>query len=208
MRADAKKPGVYPFSVGAGQPVTGVFVASATSLTSKWPEALVKCAEATGKKLPEILKEGAKATWTLEQTEPLISVLPRAGLTGQVDKNKTARLPFVTGHENDDQGTQVIALARAKVKIERTDVSDLISEARKQVQAAFESLLSVIPDRDPETPLRPDAEPARGGDQGSGQRRLPDLRHRQGRRLLPPAETDSNPCPEADTDATEVSRPG
>jgi hypothetical protein len=133
--------GPYRFAVGSEADIRGEFVAAADKLTAKWPDALVKCAEVTKKKLPEVLNEGSTATWSLVN-ESVISTGP---LAGKVGSDLKARLRFTTGRESDADGTPVTGRATVRVEVERKEIGDLLEEAKKQIRAVLTSLLSSLP---------------------------------------------------------------
>ncbi len=136
-------PGPYRFAVGAEPDVAGEFVAQGNKLTSRWPDAVVGCANATGKKLPELLAPGARARWKVDA----YGVITPGPVTGSVGQDLTTRLRFVTGRESDEQakGPVVYGAAVARVEVERHEIRELVEEAKAQVKAVINSLLSALP---------------------------------------------------------------
>ncbi|MEA3185763.1 MAG: hypothetical protein QOJ74_2240, partial [Ilumatobacteraceae bacterium] len=136
-------PGQYPFAVGAGADITGRFVATGRELTGDWPPALIDCAKTAGATLPELLKPGIPATWTVDDG----GVIVPGSLTGSVDADRKATLSFVTGRESEEEakGDSVIGDAIATVKIPRSEVSDFLALATAQVTGARAQLMGAIP---------------------------------------------------------------
>lgn len=135
----------YRFAVGSEPDISGDFVATADKLTEKWPDALVKCAEVTKKKLPTVLKPGVRATWqVLANDGPVIGT---GSLTGVVGTDLTARLRFTTGRESAEtaEGTPRIETAVVRVEAERPELRELLEEAKLQVRAALNSVLAAVP---------------------------------------------------------------
>jgi hypothetical protein len=136
-------PGQYPFAVGASPDVTGSFVAKGRELTGDWPPALIDCAKTAGAALPELLKPGIPATWTVDDG----GVIVPGSLTGVVDADRKATLSFATGRESEEEakGNSVIGDAIATVKIPRREVSDFLALASAQVAGARAQLLGAVP---------------------------------------------------------------
>ncbi|TWD82073.1 hypothetical protein FB561_3199 [Kribbella amoyensis] len=144
LRVALQPAGPYRFAVGAEPDVTGEFVAVGDKLTASWPDALVKCAQVAGKKLPEVVAAGSPATWKVIANDGVITPGP---LAGQVGSDRTARLRFATGRETaeDAAGTPVTGRAVARIEVERKEIRDLLGEVKNQVRGVLSSLLPVIP---------------------------------------------------------------
>ena len=135
----------YRFTVGSEPDISGEFVATADKNTERWPPALVKCAEVTKKKLPTVLKPGAKATWQVTANGgPLIA--PGA-LTGVVGTDLTSRLRFTTGRESAEtaEGTEERGTAVVRLEAERPELRELLEEAKLQVRSTLNTVLSSVP---------------------------------------------------------------
>lgn len=139
----------YRFSVGDEPPVVGQFLATAPSLTTEWPDALVDCARTAGATLPELVRPGSRADWTVEATPGnVISYAPGGGRASTaVGTDRTARLDFATGRETEEQaeGGAAEGWAHVFVRIPRAEIHGLLSILRGQVDAAVDQLASNIP---------------------------------------------------------------
>ena len=143
LESPQTSPDQYPFAVGSGPDVNGKFVAKGRELTGDWPAALVDCATVAGAKLPELIKPGSPANWTVDAPGLIVP----GPLMGQVDSEHTASLTFVTGRESDDDamGEAVYGVAYVTVKIPRKEVEDFLALAKAQVDGVRAQLLSVVP---------------------------------------------------------------
>ncbi|MCU1396167.1 MAG: hypothetical protein JWM34_4595 [Ilumatobacteraceae bacterium] len=132
----------YPFAVGAGADVTGKFVATGHALSDDWPAAIVDCAAVAGAKLPQLIKPGSPANWTVDG-----SVIVPGQLNGTVGADNTATLSFTTGRESDDDadGDPVYAYAYATVSIPRKEVEDFLRLAEAQINGVRAQLLGLVP---------------------------------------------------------------
>ncbi|GAA3337357.1 hypothetical protein GCM10020358_13310 [Amorphoplanes nipponensis] len=135
----------FRFAVGSEPDISGEFVATADRLTEKWPDALVKCAEVTKKKLPTVLKSGAKATWQVAANDG--PVITTGALTGVVGTDLTSRLRFTTGRETAEAAEETVERGTAVVRVEadRPELRELLEEAKFQVRAALNAVLSAVP---------------------------------------------------------------
>jgi hypothetical protein len=134
--------GQYPFAVDAAADVTGQFVAKSRELTGDWPSALIDCAKVAGAALPELIKPGVPATWTVDDVD---GVVTPGSLTGTVTADHTATLSFVTGRESADDvahGQEVLGDAIATVKIPRKEIDDFLAFATAQVAGVRANLLA------------------------------------------------------------------
>ena len=135
----------HRFAVGAEPAISGDFVATADKLTARWPDALVKCAEVTKRKLPEVLEPGAKVTWQVAANSG--PVITTGTLTGVVGTDLTSRLRFTTGRETAETAEGAVERGNAVVRIEakRPELRELLEEAKFQVRASLNALLNAVP---------------------------------------------------------------
>lgn len=133
----------YRFAVGDAADIAGTFVARADPKQA-WPEGLKSCARAVGIDVPEVVANGAKVTWTVEEPVPVTHLTSPA--VGKVEKNE-ARLTFVTGREDPEtaKGKERIAPSTATATIERKELNELLKLVRGRLQAAMDDLLNKIP---------------------------------------------------------------
>ena len=143
LAAPQTDPGQYPFAVGAAADVAGSFVAKGRELTGDWPPALIDCAKTAGAALPELIKPGVAATWSVDDA----GVIVPGSLTGTVDADRKATLSFVTGRESEEvaAGDSVIGDAIATVKIPRRESDDFLALAKAQIAGARAQLLGAVP---------------------------------------------------------------
>ncbi|GAA0997602.1 hypothetical protein [Subtercola frigoramans] len=137
-----------PFSVDPGATVRGTFIASALSLTTDWPAALVDCANVSGAKIPELMKAGDTATWAQSSGADLITP---DSLTSTVGSDKTTTMTFSTGHEDAEtaKGPELTTASRVTVSIPRKEVGDFLDLATNEIGLVKSNLLAKIP-----SPLR------------------------------------------------------
>lgn len=140
-------PNQYRFAVGTEPDRRGEFVAKAPELTKSWPKMLVDCAAAVGAKIPEPIKPGAPATWTV--TDNVGPVISADKIDPTVREDLTTRLGFVTGRESPEQaqrGQTLYHLARVKVEIPRQEVKDFLDFAERQARSVPDSVINKIPE--------------------------------------------------------------
>ncbi|CAN5118727.1 hypothetical protein BH09ACT6_BH09ACT6_14740 [soil metagenome] len=144
------------FAIDPGAAVRGSFTASTVSLTKDWPAALVDCAQASGAKIPELVKAGDSATWTQSGGTDLIAP---DSLTSTVGADKTTSMDFSTGHEDAEtaKGPELTDASRVTVSIPRKEIGDFLDLASNEVEQVKASLLAKIP-----SPLRSAASVALG----------------------------------------------
>ncbi|MCS5731783.1 hypothetical protein N1031_18670 [Herbiconiux moechotypicola] len=124
---------------------TGTFTASTLSLTKDWPSALADCAKVSGASIPELIRAGDAAEWTLTQGVTLISL---DGTQSTVTNDKTAIMSFVTATEDAEtaKGPEITEAARVTVKVPRKEVGDFLDLAAKQVETVKADILAKVPD--------------------------------------------------------------
>jgi hypothetical protein len=137
-------PNPYRFAIGLEEDQVGQVVARADSLTGRWPDELVECAQVTGVALPAPVGAGAATTWTAEQAPTVVAL---AAATTPVGDDLQARGDFTTGRESEEdaKGDQTNSAAKIRARIPRKDVDDLLRLGRQQIVSARALLIGRIP---------------------------------------------------------------
>jgi hypothetical protein len=87
---------------------------------------------------------GGKATWTVVRNDSVVAV---GSLSGTVAGDRTARLPFTTGRETEQQakGETVVGAAQVRLDVPREELGDLLNLGKEQLFTLGAALTRVLP---------------------------------------------------------------
>lgn len=133
----------YRFAIDQEPDRRASFVARVQDLADDWPAFLRDCAAASGAPLPQVVRAGDPATWSVDAG----GVIAPDRLETTVAVDRAVRLGFVTGRETseDAKGDETFGAAIATVNLSRKELGDFMRLVHDQVTSARTLLINQFP---------------------------------------------------------------